>query len=201
MDDGAQLVARMSRRSFPSHAHAYGIADRAEESGCLGASISDEAFKGAIDDCGDTVLRLAMSRLGNRADAEDVYQTVFLKLFQSSLRFRDGDHMKAWLLRVTMNCCNDIRRSSWHKRRTELDDAVTATLVAPDDDGDNADDEELAVALSKLTDAQRAAVHLFYFEGYSTDEIAHLTGERPATVRSHLHRARKTLRTELGVRL
>lgn len=200
MDDGAELAARMPRRSFTSHAHAYGIVDKAAESDRPGVSVSDDAFKKAVDDCGDTVLRLAMSRLGNRADAEDVYQTVFLKLFQSPLRFRDGDHLKAWLLRVTMNCCNDIRRSSWHKRRAELDDAAAATLVAPADDDDE-DDEELALALSKLTDAQRAAVHLFYFEGYSTDEIAHLTGERPATVRSHLHRARKSLRTELGVRL
>ena len=51
--------------------------------------------------------------------------------------------------------------------------------------------------LATLSEAQRTAVHLFYFEGYSTDEIARITGERPATVRSHLHRARQALRLEL----
>lgn len=65
----------------------------------------------AVGRWGDTVLRLAASRTGNRADAEDVFQTVFLRLHQGGKRFRDDEHLKAWLLHVTVNCCNDLHRS------------------------------------------------------------------------------------------
>ena len=57
---------------------------------------------------------------------------------------------------------------------------------------------DLAAALARLTPQQRTAVHLFYFEGYATDEIAQITGERSGTIRSHLHRARKALKINLG---
>lgn len=156
---------------------------------------------------GDTVLRLATSRMGSVADAEDVFQTVFMRLLQSRERFTDDEHLKAWLLRVTINCCNDVHRSPWSKRRAELDDATLSTLRASelDEPGREASDDafgnrnlepgDLAAALARLTPQQRTAVHLFYFEGYATDEIAQITGERSGTVRSHLHRARKASRS------
>ncbi|WP_233789729.1 sigma-70 family RNA polymerase sigma factor [Eggerthella lenta] len=111
---------------------------------------------------------------------------------------------------MTINCCNDVHRSPWSKRRAELDDATLSTLraseldepgrEAPDDAFGNRNLEpgDLAAALARLTPQQRTAVHLFYFEGYATDEIAQITGERSGTVRSHLHRARKALKINLG---
>lgn len=168
------------------------------------------ALESAMERWGDTVLRLATSRMGSIADAEDVFQTVFMRLLQSRERFTDDEHLKAWLLRVTINCCNDVHRSPWSKRRAELDDATLSTLraseldepgrEAPDDAFGNRNLEpgDLAAALARLTPQQRTAVHLFYFEGYATDEIAQITGERSGTVRSHLHRARKALKINLG---
>lgn len=168
------------------------------------------ALEGAMERWGDTVLRLATSRMGSVADAEDVFQTVFMRLLQSRDRFADDEHLKAWLLRVTLNCCNDAHRSPWNKRRAELDEATTATLRASDLDepGKEPPDDafgshglergDLTAALARLTPQQRTVVHLFYFEGYATDEIAQITGERPGTVRSHLHRARKALKINLG---
>ncbi len=158
-------------------------------------------LEAAIDRWGATVLRLATSRLGNTSDAEDVFQTVFLRLFQSHVQFADDEHMKSWLLRVTINCCNDAHRSPWKRHRATLDESVTATLAATPERHEDAVDEELSRALAHLSEKQRTTIHLFYFEGYSTDEIAQITGELSATVRSHLHRARKTLKHELGVSL
>ena len=158
----------------------------------------------AVGRWGDTVLRLAASRTGNRADAEDVFQTVFLRLHQGGKRFRDDEHLKAWLLHVTVNCCNDLHRSPWHRKRATLGDEDVARLAdrpdpnAPEGAADR--DDELEAALARLTDRQRTAVHLHYYEGYATEEIARITGERPATVRSHLHRARKALKIDLGAR-
>ena len=163
-------------------------------------------LEAAIDRWGDMVLRLATARLGNAADAEDVFQTVFLRLHQATTAFRDDAHLKAWLLRVTVNCCNDVHRSPWRKRRSAFDEVLAENLPAPiDERRDQVADrraealhDDLAAALARLSPKQRTAVHLFYFEDYSTDEIARITGERPATVRSHLHRARKALKLDLG---
>ncbi|RDB59318.1 sigma-70 family RNA polymerase sigma factor [Gordonibacter sp. 28C] len=156
----------------------------------------------AVARWGDTVYGLAARRTGNRADAEDVLQTVFLRLHQSGKRFRDDEHLKAWLLHVTVNCCHDLRRSPWHKRRAELDDESMERLSAqPEAETGEERDDELEAALARLTVKQRTAVLLHYYEGYATDEIAQITGERPATVRSHLHRARKALKIDLGAHL
>ena len=77
----------------------------------IGRIADTVALEGAMERWGDTVLRLAVSRMGNAADAEDVFQTVFMRLLQASEAFEDDDHLKAWPLRVTINCCNDVHRS------------------------------------------------------------------------------------------
>ena len=93
--------------------------------------MSDELFEdafleGAMERYGDAVYRLALCRLGSRADAEDVYQDVFLRLLRDTTAFRDGEHLKAWLLRVTLHCCVDLRRSAWWKRTAPLEAAADA---------------------------------------------------------------------------
>ena len=72
---------------------------------------SDAFLQQAMDTCGDAVYRLALCRLNSRADAEDVYQEVFLRLLRGDTDFRDTEHLKAWLLRVTLSRCADLRRS------------------------------------------------------------------------------------------
>ena len=152
---------------------------------------SDAFLYDAMERCGDAVYRLALCRLGGRADAEDVYQEVFLRLLRDTTDFRDDEHLKAWLLRVTVNCCNDLRRSAWFRRTAPLEAAPDA--AAPAQDGN----DELWQAVRALPDDLRIVVWLHYVEGYGTDEIAPLVGCCPATVRTRLHRARKKLRLEL----
>lgn len=140
----------------------------------------------------DTVWRLAKARLRNDADASDAFQGTFLALCQSDRQFESLEHQKAWLLRTACNCCNQIcRRRSAHPT-VSLDD-----VDEPSEYRDPGSRLELEDMLSVLSEAQRTAVHLFYFEGYRTDDIAAITGDAPATVRSHLHRARQALRLEL----
>lgn len=152
---------------------------------------SDEFLSDAMEQHGDAVYRLALCRLDSRADAEDVFQEVFLRLLRDTTDFRDAEHLKAWLLRVTVNCCNDLRRSAWFRRTAPLEAAPEA--AAPMLDGH----DELWQAVRELPDDLRTAVWLHYVEGYGTDEIAAMTGCRPATVRTRLHRARKRLKLEL----
>lgn len=147
----------------------------------------------AIEKWGDTVLRLAYCRLRNHADAEDVFQNVFLSLHRAHPTFSSNTHQKAWLLRTTCNCCNDVGRQ--RRARTAIDiDGID--VIDPTTEGDELA-RQIEEALEALTDKQRTAVHLRYFEGYSAEQIAHITGEKPATVRSHLFRARQALKIEL----
>ena len=172
MDVGCEALGAGTSRSDRPLAAANGRKPHAGQPSGTVHVLDAVALESAMERWGDTVLRLATSRMGSVADAEDVFQTVFMRLLQSRERFTDDEHLKAWLLRVTINCCNDVHRS-----------------LEPGD---------LAAALARLTPQQRTAVHLFYFEGYATDEIAQITGERSGTVRSHLHRARKALKINLG---
>ena len=152
---------------------------------------SDAFLCDAMERCGDAVYRLALCRLDSRADAEDVYQEVFLRLLRDTTAFRGDEHLKAWLLRVTVNCCNDLRRSAWFRHTAPLEAAPDAAAPEPDDHSD------LWQAVRALPDELRTVVWLHYVEGYTADEIAGIAGCRPATVRTRLHRARKRLKHDL----
>ena len=141
-----------------------------------------------IDQYTNTLLRAAAAILGDWHEAEDAVQDTFLRVLEKELSFRDPDHERAWLLTVTANSCKSRIRARKRHPTTQLLD----TLPAPDEDT-----HELVEAIQALPDNQRAAVHLHYYEGYSTDEIAKILGQRPGTVRSHLSRAREALRMRL----
>ena len=156
-----------------------------------GANPHPEAFlKQAMADWGDAVYRLALGQTRSRADAEDVYQDVFLRLLDSGTAFESPEHLKAWLLRVTVNRCRDLARSGWKRRTVALDPEWDAPDAAAHDDEDAADWD----AVGQLPEQQRTAVHLHYVEGYSTEEIASALDCRPATARTWLFRARARIR-------
>ena len=146
---------------------------------------SDAFLQQAMDTCGDAVYRLALCRLNSCADAEDVYQEVFLRLLRDDTDFRDTEHLKAWLLRVTLNCLKSHWRMAWRRHDTPLDDRIP--FPEPEDSA-------LDEALRRLTPKYRAAVHLFYYEGYTAEEIARMSGEKPSAIRTRLTRARTQLR-------
>lgn len=141
---------------------------------------------------GDTVYRLALCRMQNTADAEDVYQDVFLKLLGQESGNWDPEHLKAWLIRATLNRCADIHRFRLRRPVLALEDIPE--LARPVDDGG----AELWDAVARLPEKLRTAVHLHYAEGYSTEEIAALLGVPAATVRTRLRRARLKLKDLLG---
>ena len=93
---------------------------------------SDAFLQQAMDTCGDAVYRLALCRLNSRTDAENVYQEVFLRLLRDDTDFRDTEHLKAWLLRVTLSRCADLRRSAWFKRTAPMEAAADAAAPEPE---------------------------------------------------------------------
>ena len=138
----------------------------------------------AVETYGDMVWRLALIQMKNKSEAEDVFQEVFLRLLRDTTEFRDSEHLKAWLLRVTVNHCKNHLASAWFRKRADLDEGIPAL--------DNAE-LEVVSAVAALPAKYRAVVHLYYFEGYSTKEIAEILHSRPNTVSSRLSRARALL--------
>ncbi|MCQ2465605.1 MAG: RNA polymerase sigma factor [Oscillospiraceae bacterium] len=154
-------------------------------------SYQDDAEQ-IIANYSDMVYRLAVSNLKSRADADDVYQDVFLKYMKEIKKgriFESEEHIKSWLIRVTINCCRSLFSSAWFKKTTELDDNITDEFDAFSDCG-----YDLHNALMQIPQKYRSIIHLYYFEQYSTEEIAEITGEKSATVRTKLARAREKLR-------
>ena len=87
----------------------------------------------AIERYADTVRRLCMVHLKNRADTEDIFQTVFLKYVLSSVSFESEEHEKAWIIRVTINACKDLLKSFYRRRTVSLDAVIEQPALLPPD--------------------------------------------------------------------
>ena len=139
----------------------------------------------------DTVYRICFSFMKNTADTEDMVQETFLRLLGSGVGFVSEEHEKAWLIVTASNLCKDTLKKWW--RKTENIDDPALGLQQPPFEIDGVLD-----AIMKLPADQKCAVYMYYYEGYSTAEIAGYLGCSQATVRSRLSRARKTLKRKLG---
>lgn len=134
------------------------------------------------------VYRLAVAQMHDRSDADDVFQEVFLRYVRAAPDFQSEEHRKAWLLRVTVNCCRKVQGSAWRRRTQPLSEQ----LPAPGPEAREALD-----LLDGLPIKYRAVLHLFYYEGYGAEEIGRILGRKTSTVRSQLTRGRALLRDKL----
>ena len=132
----------------------------------------------------NTLYRAALAILGDAHEAEDAVQDAFLLCLEKEPDFESPAHEKAWLLRVTVNGCKSRLRSPWWRRTTPLLD--TYPDAGPEE-------QSLMETIGKLPAKDRTVLHLYYYEGYQTAEIAEMTGWREGTVRSRLTRARAKL--------
>ena len=138
---------------------------------------------------GNRILRLAYSYVHNMQDAEEILQDTLIKLLDSAPEFESDEHEKAWLLRVAANLSKN--RIEYNKLRDT--DELKDDLVAEER-------EDLSFvweAVKSLPENYREVIHLFYEEGYQTDEIAELLGESGANIRTRLKRARAKLKDKL----
>ena len=139
----------------------------------------------------DTVYRIAISYTKTPADADDIVQQTFMKLLTKKVLFTDEEHVKRWLIRVCINECNSLFSSFWRKNVYSID----AMTVEPE--FTMQESSELYEAIKELPAKCSIVIYLFYYEGYSSKEIADILHIKEATVRTRLVRARKLLRTEL----
>ena len=133
----------------------------------------------------DKMFRTAIAIMGSKADAEDILQDVFLKLFEKQPQFKSPEHETAWLIRVTVNLCKTLLRSHWWKKTVPLLDVYPAQTD---------EQQDIMQIVLSLPSKYRTVLHLFYFEGYATKEIADITNQKESAVRKQLTRARLMLK-------
>ena len=145
----------------------------------------------AIDRYADMVYRLALSQMKNKTDADDLFQEVFVRLVSNVEKLESWEHVKAWLIRVTVNCAKKHFDLYWNKNVDFMEDE---TQIRGEEAYEPPGEHPVRGAVEKLPPKYRLAVHLFYYEELSIAEIAQQTGQKEGTVKSQLHRAREMLK-------
>lgn len=136
------------------------------------------------------IYRIAYTRMQNVADAEDITQEVLLKYLKAGKTFRDEEHRKMWLIRVTVNTIKSSLTSAWRRHTVALDDVTEPSY-------EESDLPVLQEKVEKLPERYRIPMYLYYYEELSVKEIAHVIKSTEGTVKSLLSRGRKMLRDEL----
>lgn len=149
------------------------------------AKVNDQAVA-LLDQYGEHILRLAYSYLHNQSDAEDILQDTLIQYLRTSPTLESPAHEKAWLLRVAGNLSKNLLRAQGYRQADQLEE----TLVAQERE----DLSYVWEAVKALPVPYREAIHLFYYEGYSTAQIAQILDQKESTVRSRLKRGREKLR-------
>lgn len=141
----------------------------------------------AFNKYSDMVYRLAVARVKNKYDADDILQDVFLRFIKIESKVNNEEHAKALLIKITINCSKSLLTSGWFKKTQPLSE----TLSVSDQSLDTLD------AVLRLPLKYRTVIHMHYYCGYSVDEIAKILSYKPSTVKSQLHRARQKLKISL----
>jgi RNA polymerase sigma-70 factor (ECF subfamily) len=141
-----------------------------------------------IDEYSDMVYRIALTRTRIVENAEDIYQEVFLKYGEKRPKFKDSEHEKAWLIRVTINLTKNFYNSSWNKRVVTLDENL---------EFESFDETEVFSIVCNLPQNYRTVIYLMYYEGYKVKEIAKIMKKKEGTIKTWAFRARKILEENL----
>ena len=148
---------------------------------------NDELFEQVWEAYGPRLYRFCLLQMKKPADAEDVLQDVLIKRLYQAPKFKSPEHERNWLCQVALNLCRD----EWRRhRRSELPLEAAVNVPLPPAE------LSLLEQAAGLPEKQRTALHLYYYEGYSVQEIARLLGVTAPTVKMRLKRGREALRKE-----
>ena len=154
------------------------------------------SYEEVVEKYSDYITRMCVVWTQNEEAAKDCFQNTFIKLYKSSKTFNDSEHLKAWLLRVARNECNDYHRTFWNKNvsigldREKLERVKNDSVNKIQFDSDT---ENLVKALRKLSLKYREVLVLYYYQEYSTKEISDILQLSVNTVKSRLQRGREKL--------
>lgn len=141
------------------------------------------------DNYSDNVFRLAMSFLGNTADAEDIVQNVYTKLIEKSPHISNGSE-KSYILTMTANMCRNHLKSAANRLNSSYDELGSDDIAS----GFNIEEQSMLTAISRLPDTYRTTLYLHYYEGYSFKEIAKMLHLSVSAVSMRISRGRDQLK-------
>ena len=150
----------------------------------MGQKIGTEKAEAVFRRYANMIYRVALHNLDNTADADDILQEVCLILLTKKIP-EEEEHLKSWLIRVTINKCRDLSRSFWRRNRKSIDDYEELEAEKP---------PEIMAELQSLSESYRNIIYLYYYEEYTVSEIAQLLRMNVNTVKSGLRRARDQLK-------
>lgn len=153
---------------------------------------SELELKEAIDRYADMVRKICFVQAKNSADVDDVFQDVFIKYLNYEGEFKDAEHEKAWIIRVTMNACHDLFRG-WFKQKVDLTEDISQFSI---DTG--SDSGELLEYVRKLEPKLRNVLYLHYYEGYTMKEVAEILKVNENTVSTWIRRGKMKLKEMIG---
>ena len=149
--------------------------------------ITAQEFEYYVSTFSGAVFRTAMCYTKNKADADDIMQEVFLKLYTADTYFENDKHAKAWLIKVTANMCRNMLKNPWKKLIQPIEAAENMPAESKRKSG-------LVDIIMKMKSKNRIVLYMHYFEGYTTREIAEILGIKENAVTSQLYRGRKQLK-------
>lgn len=149
----------------------------------------NEYITQAVNKYSHNIIKIAFTYVKNIADAEDIMQETFLSFMQQNPIFESEEHEKAWFIRVAINKSKDYLKSGRFKN-----------IVPMTEDLSYLPEEERGVLeeVMKLDKKYRIPIHLYYYEGYSINEIANIMQTKSSTIKTWLSRGRNILKKILG---
>ena len=139
----------------------------------------------------DRLFAAAFQVCGNAADAEDAAQEALLRYHISEKQFESEQHIRAWLLRVAINCAKNVSRSFFRRNTVPLEDYMDSLAF------DSGESREIFREVMNLPETYRLVIHLYYYEDYSVAEIGRILGLTESNVRVRLSRGRQKLKKAL----
>lgn len=142
----------------------------------------------AVSEYSDTIYRIALNITKNNEDAFDVCQDVFVRLIKSKNKINNSEHLKAWLIRATVNCAKSYCTQAYRKHRVDIE-SLHADDLAHRDKYDT-----LIESVMELPEKYSTVIHLFYYEDMQISEIAHTLKISQSAVKQRLVRGREKLK-------
>ena len=157
-----------------------------------------EGFEPIIERYKNAVFAIALARLGNFHDAEDITQSTFLDAYEQLGRLKNPDRLGAWLRSLVIyRCLNFLKREAKTEQIVHVQ-YKTIQNITPQEQFDRQEiREQVLGALSRLSKVQRETVTLFYISGYSQQEIAQIQDVPVGTIKRRLYDARQRLKAEM----
>lgn len=149
--------------------------------------LTEREFTAAAAEHLDMAYRLALNACGSAADAEDAVQNAMLRLWRTDTDFDGGEHLRRWIIRVVLNECRRITGHPWRRRSVPLESC-------PEPVFEDREKRELWEAVAALPEKYRVPLYLYYYEGYSANEVGELLALKPSTVQTRLARGREKLK-------